>query len=150
MVSSSRFLFFGQLFAQGSAQLPGWICLVEMVPSASDTDTAPVNPADVQSIASVSSVANREQNPDEVCLHLLFSSYRTNAWEVLGISGLSAYGRTAALSWCTPAVVPCFFRYVHYARSKANSTWHFPCLAGYWVLCFAYVHLELYLHLKHL
>lgn len=153
-MSSSRFLFSGQLFAQGSVWLPGWICLMEMVPSASDVSHwqwlgwAPVTPANVQSIASVSSGAHREQNPHGVCLHLLFSTYRTNAWEFLGMSGLSAYGRTAALPFCMLTVVLCLFRYIYYARSKANSTWHFLCLIGYWVLCLAYVHLEPYLHLK--
>lgn len=133
-MSSSRVLFSEQLFSQGGVWLPGWICLMEMVPSASDFShwqwlgQAPVTPANVQSIASISSGTHKEQNPRGVCLHLLLSSYRTNAWELLGTYYLSAYDRTSALSFCMLTAVPCLFRYVYYARSKANFTWHFLCL----------------------
>lgn len=81
-------------------------CLMEMVPSACDAPHwqwlgwVPVNSCQCASIASVSSRAHMEQKPHGVCLHLLFSSYTTNAWELLGIPGLGAYGRTAAFLFC--------------------------------------------------
>lgn len=122
LVSSSYYLFSGQHFTQGSVWPPGWICLMETVPSACDLSHwqwlgwAPVAPANVKSIASISSGGHGEEKPHVYRLHyvyilftlylhtvyirLLFSSYRTNVWKLLGLSGLSAYGRTASLSFC--------------------------------------------------
>lgn len=107
---------------------------MEMVPSSPDVSPwqwlgqASVTLANVQSIASVSSGAHREQSPHKLCSHLPLYSYRTNAWEMLGTSGLSAHGRTAVLLFCKLTAVPCLFRYICYAKDKESSTWHFLCL----------------------
>lgn len=76
-------------------------CLLHVMPlTDSGWDGCLLTPANVQRIASVRSRAHMEQKPHGVCLHLLFSSYTTNAWELLGIPGLGAYGRTAAFLFC--------------------------------------------------
>ena len=105
-------------------------CLLHLMSPWQWLGQAPATPADVQSIASVSSGIHREQNPHGVCLCLLLFSYRTNAWELSGIPGLRACGRTAALPFCMLTALPCLFRYAYYGRGKANSTWHVLCLTG--------------------
>lgn len=67
---------------------------------------------------------------------------------LLGIAGLGAYGRTAALSSCVLSLY--LIGYVSYVRSKANPTFNFLCLTRYWIPCLACANLELHFRLKSL